>query len=823
MQVKFFLTDIDYFDIDGIDYISLYGRTEDGKIVCLIDNCDKYYYHLIKPELSQREIDKLIEKIKGISFVHANRKIEVVKVELVEKMLNGKKVKALKIYAKNHKDIIPLKDKIKTLPGVLEHEHKEEDINFITRYLIEKKVIPCCWHTAEIDQNEIIKKIEWKNNVDIIGYIKNIKVGENDKEYRPKILAFDIEASAFEIGKGEIVMISLYGDEIKKVLTWKKFSTKSNFVEFVKDEKTLIQRFVDLVRNEKPDYLVGYFSDGFDMPYLKQNSKKHKVKLALSLDNTEVVMQRGKISSAKTSGICHIDLFRFVENFVAPSLHSETLTLNEVASELIGEEKIKIESFEIDGLDHQELEKFAEYNLQDSILVYKLFHKLWHQILEITKLVIEPLAVTTRSSYSQLVESYIIHNLKEFDEIIEHRPFSDEIEKRKLMPKYAGAFVLEPKPGIYENIAMFDFRSLYPSIIISYNISPATITKEKTKLFTPEFELDGKKVKFYFKEKKGFIPILLKRLIEARKRVKEEKKKNPSPLLEARDLALKTLANAHYGYFGFFGARYYSRECAASITALGRWHIQNMIEKAKKAGFEVIYADTDSLALLLKHKTKKEALDWLKEANKQLPEAMELELEDFYVRGIWVTTRAGKIGAKKKYALLSEKGKLKIRGFETVRRDWCDLAKEVQNYVIESILKKADAKEALAYIRKVIQDVKDKKIDIKKLIIKTQVKKEIEAYEAYTPHVEIAKRMIQKGIPVRPGTLVEYIVCETKNKKAKIREKVKMPDEIKEKEYDVDYYINNQILPAVESIFNVFGITKKDILESKQKSLFEFK
>jgi DNA polymerase I/DNA polymerase-2 len=821
MQVKFFLTDIDYFDIDGIDYISLYGRTKDGKIVCLIDNCDKYYYHLIKPELSEKEIDRLIEKIKAISFTHANRKVEVTKLEVVEKKLNGKKVRALKIYAKNHKDIIPLKDRIKVLPGVLEHEHKEEDINFVTRYLIEKNLIPCSWHIAEIAENEITKKIAWRSNVDILGYVKNIKVCD-EEEYRPKILAFDIEASSFEIGKGEIVMISLYSESIKKVLTCKKFHTKFKFIEFLKDEKELIQKFVEIVRKEKPDYLVGYFSDGFDMPYLKENAKKHKLKLALSLDNSEVVMQKGKISSAKTSGICHIDLFRFIENFVAPSLHSETLTLNEVAKEIIGEEKLKVDSFEIDKIDHLELERFAEYNLQDSILVYKLFHKLWHQMLEITKLVKEPLAVTTRSSYSQLVESYIIHNIKEFDEIIEHRPFSEEIERRKQMPKYAGAFVLEPKPGIYENIAMFDFRSLYPSIIISYNISPATITKEKTNFSTPEFELDGKKVKFYFREEKSFIPELLRRLIEMRKKVKEEKKKNPSPLLEARDLAFKTLANAHYGYFGFFGARYYSRECAASITALGRWHILNMIEKARRVGFEVIYADTDSLALLLKDKTKKQALDWLKQVNKDLPKAMELELEDFYVRGIFVTKRTGEVGAKKKYALLSESGKLKIRGFETVRRDWCDLAKEVQNHVIESVLRKASIDEALAYIRKVVKEIKDKKVDIKKLIIKTQVKKEIEAYEAYTPHVEIARRMLQKGIPVRPGTLVEYVVCETKNKKAKIREKVKMPNEIEDKEYDADYYINNQILPAVESIFNIFGISKKDILESKQKSLFEF-
>ncbi|MEM1577796.1 MAG: DNA-directed DNA polymerase [Candidatus Pacearchaeota archaeon] len=819
MKVEFFITQIDYIDIDNIDYIRLWGRTKDNKIVCIIDECEKYYYHLIDEKLKEKEIENLINEIKSISFEHAKRIVKPKKVEFVEKNLNGKKVKALKIYTYNHKDIIPLKDRIKVLKGIKEHEHKHDDINFITHYIIEKDIQPLYYYQAEIEENEITKKIK-KPSVDIFGFLKEIKK-INDDNYQPKILAFDIEATEFEVGKGEIVMISIYNDNIKKVLTSKKFETEDKWIEFVKNEEELIKKFIEIVKKEKPDYIVGYFSDGFDMPYLKARSKKHKIKLTLSLDESEITLKKGKISSAESKGgIAHIDLFRFIENFVAPSLKTETLTLNTVAKELIGEEKIKID-FEVIK-NHKELKKFAEYNLQDSILVYKIFHKLWPQMLELSRIVKEPLEVTTRSSYSQLVEYYIIHNLKEFDEIIEHRPFSDVIEKRKLMPKYVGAFVLEPKPGIYENIAMFDFRSLYPSIIISYNISPGTITNKKTKYSTPEFELDGKKVKFYFEEDPGFIPILLKRLIETRKKVKEEKKKNPNPFLEARDLALKTLANAHYGYFGFFGARYYSRECAASVTALGRWHISEMIKKAKKENFDVIYADTDSLAVLLKEKTKESAIKWLKKVNEELPKDMELELEDFYKRVIFVTTRKGEIGAKKKYAMINEKNELKIRGFETVRRDWCDLAKKVQNYVIESILKEGKYEKALSYVEDIIKKLRKKEIDVKDLIIRSQLKKEIEEYEAHTPHVEIARRMQKAGIPVRAGSLIEWVVCE-KSEKAKIREKVKMPSEVENKEYDVNYYINNQIVPAIESIFSIFGITSKDIIEGKkQKKLLEF-
>ncbi|MEM1535014.1 MAG: DNA-directed DNA polymerase [Candidatus Pacearchaeota archaeon] len=826
MKFEFFLTDIDYFDIGEKDYIRLWGRSG-NKIVCLLDNCEKYYYHFFKPGLSKAQLEKYIEKIKAISFSYAGRQVKVKDAKVVKKNFIGKPTEALQIFAYNHKDIIPLKDKIKKFSESIEHAHKEDDINFITRYIIEKDITPLCWYNVEIE--DIGKSSIDGINADIVGFVKSIAKDAKRYEYKPKILTFDIEASEFEIGKGEIIMISLMSDNFKKVLTWKKFPTTQRWIEFVKDEAELIKKFVDIVNSEKPDYLVGYFSDGFDMPYLKERAKANKIKLCIGLDGSEVSLQKGKITSAKTAGICHIDLFRFVENFVAPSLRTETLTLNEVASQLIGEKKLEVD-FGIlkdkesrqEGKQHSELEKFALYNLQDSILVYKLFHKLWPQMFELTKIVKEPLFNVTRSSFSQLVESYIIHGLKQFNEIAEHRPFQDVIAKRKLMPKYTGAFVLEPKPGLYDGLAVFDFRSLYPSIIISYNISPASITTKKTSLATPEFELDRKKVQFYFDEKPTFIPLLLKELVEMRKKVKQEKKLHPSPLLEARDLALKTLANAHYGYFGFFGARYYSRECAASITALGRWHIAQTIEKAKKAGFDVIYADTDSLAILLKDKSKTYALEWLKKVNAELPKGMELELEDFYKRAIFVTTRKGEIGAKKKYAMISEKGELKIRGFETVRRDWCELAKEVQNKVLLSVLEEAKPDKALNYVREIIKKLKNKQIELDKLVIRTQIKKEIEAYAAYTPHVEIARRMQQRGIPVRPGSLAEWIVCESKEKKARIREKVKMPDEVKDKEYDSDYYINNQIIPAVESIFNVFNIKSEEIIEGKKQKKLEF-
>ena len=200
---------------------------------------------------------------------------------------------------------------------------------------------------------------------------------------------------------------------------------------------------------------------------------------------------------------------------------------------------------------------------------------------------------------------------------------------------------------------------------------------------------------------------------------------------------------------------------------------------------------------------------------------MELELEGFFERGLWVSTRAGSVGAKKKYALIDKKGILKIRGFETVRRDWCNLAREVQNKVIQLVLKEGNEKKALEYLKSVIKQLKERKIEIENLIIKTQLKKPISEYKAISPHVIAARKMKEKEIPITQGNLVEYYISETNSKSKLVIEKVKLPNE--KGEYNIQYYLEKQLLAAVENIFQVFKINVKEIMDGKkQTSLFDF-
>ena len=808
MKISFIPIDYDYFDIDNKTYMKIYGRNEEGKSCCLIDETINFFYIL------SENPEELIEKIKNIKGIE--------KVELVNKNFLEKPVKAIKIFCK-HNEMSDIKEKIHKYEK--NFESKERDIGVVTRYILEKRLKPLFWYDLEVENitREEMKGISDSLDVDFVFKINKIyhKELESNKEFIPKIMAFDIETDDFEIGKGEILMISLVSDNIKKVLTW-KHKSKKDFVEYCKNEKEMLEKFQEYIKKIDPDIITGYFSDGFDMPYIRARADKLKLNLNLGRDNSKILFTKGIETSARIKGYTHIDLLRFIETYYSQYLQSETLSLNEVASELLGEKKLDFEKETAqENLKKQDWEDYFDYNLQDSLLTFRLFQKIWHDLKEFTRIIHEPLYNINRFGMAQVVENYIIHHLYKFDEIAERKPIHEEIEKRRLRKKYEGAFVLQPIPGLYENLAFFDFTSSYASIIVSFNLSKSTLLEKKEK-DSYEVEVEGKKL--YFSKKKGFMPKLLEDIIELRKKYKHELKLKPDNIKKARSNAFKLLANAFYGYNGFFGARYYCIEAAASAAAIARKYMKEMIEKTNKEKFSVIYADTDGFAFSLNEHNKKETLQFLEKLNKELPGIMELELEDFYKRGIWVTKRTGELGAKKKYALINYEGKIKIRGFETVRRDWCNLARDVQNKVLKMILEEGNEENSLKYIKRIIKQLKAREIDKRELLIKTQLKKPLSEYKAQSPHVTIAKKMKELGYPIDVGMLIFYYVAEDKKGKL-VRDRAKLPEE--RGEYDIEYYVNHQILPAVENIFEVFNIDIKEIFKEsiegkKQKKLGEF-
>ncbi len=675
----------------------------------------------------------------------------------------------------------------------------------------------------------IVKKFIYDSKIKPLSVLTNKEPPFESEKFAElsnlKVLAFDIETYGEEINfdKNPILMFSLYGvykgKTFKKVVAWlkdKKSSKTPPYVEIVSSEKELLERFVDLVNKYSPDVLVGYSSDSFDFPYLIRRAGVNSVKLLFS--NSKPKFKRSRFPSVHVDSFIHIDLFRFVRNFVASSLKTETYDLNSVASEILHDNKVDVTLSSISQhWRDNDLTLFYEYNLKDSELAFKLFEELFPNMIELVKLTSLPLFDVSRMSYSQIVEWHLISESKKFGMLVPNKPNHDEISERTSR-SYEGAFVFQPSPGIYDNIIVFDFKSLYPSIIDAHNISPdsyrCSCCRNKKEAHVPGFD------NYWFCLKnRGFIPEVIHSLIVERTKLKRVVKRDKSDrTLLARERVLKKITNSMYGYLGFFGSRWYCFECAESITSYGRYYIQRVIHEAEDAGFKVIYSDTDSIFMSLGTKTRRDAERFVESINNSLPGLMNLDFQGFYPRGLFVSSRGSSSGAKKKYALLTEDKSIKFVGLEFVRRNYCPLAKEVQSKVVEMILNGDNREKILSYIKQIVEDLKHKRIKNDKLIMRTQLQKMPSSYKSYGPHVVLAQKMRKRGFIVHPGMIIEYIV---KPGSGRISSRVEVPSECSQGCYDSEYYITHQVLQVVDSLLQLIGSSKRDVL-SNNKSLKNF-
>lgn len=801
MKLTFYPLDITYKIIDEKPIIHLFGRTDKGEKVCILDEFEPYFY-------AEIENFSVIDQIKKIIVEEGEKKIKVKNVEIVEKSIAGKKKKLAKVTCQLPQDVPRIRNALKD--AMLTYEY---DIKFSRRYLIDKGIVPLTRIEAEVEEVPALKIPQYK--------MKSFETFE-DTIKELNVLAIDIETynplgKHFIPEEHPILMIALHSNKFKKVITWKKFSDSKD-VEFVDGEAKLIERFGELIKEISPDIIVGYYSDGFDLPYINTRAKHHKIKLKLGIDDSE--MQIGDDSVAIT-GIPHIDIFKFVRRTLGRTLETSNYKLDEVAEELLDEKKHDVKIDELaDTWDNnsEELAKFAKYNLQDAKLTWRIFEKLFPNIEEMVRIVgLKPFDIN-RMGFSQLVEWFIIKQTKNYNEIIPNKPKQNEVTER-MNTRYKGAFVFEPTPGLYKDIVIFDFRSLYPTIITSHNIAHNSLNCECCR--GKENQNPENKNIWFCTTRKGFVSTILEDVIRRRMRVKQLLKEDPENImLKARVDTLKLLANSFYGYLGFYASRWYCIECAESVTSFGRHYIKKVIDEATNNGFKIIYSDTDSIFLALEGKTKESAVKLVDNINNELPELMELEYEGYYPAGIFVSVKAGAYGAKKRYALISESGNLKVTGFEAVRRNVSIVAKETQEEVLRIILKEDDREKALDYFRKVVNELKDKKINNDKVIIYTRISKDIEEYDSVGPHVAVAKRMKAKGMFAGPGTVIKFIVAEGEGI---IREKARLPEEVPPGKYDSEYYLNNQIAPAVEKIFEVLGCKKEELLTGiKQSSLSKF-
>ena len=409
-------------------------------------------------------------------------------------------------------------------------------------------------------------------------------------------------------------------------------------------------------------------------------------------------------------------------------------------------------------------------------------------------------------------------------------------------PQYSGGLVLEPKKGLYDKyVLMLDFNSLYPSIIQEYDICFTTVKRGKDMAgLAPELPppVLGKPGG----ENAAVLPQVICKLVQHRRAVKELLKKETNDVIKAqldiRQLALKLTANSMYGCLGFSASRFYAKPLAELITGQGREILQSTVDLAQNLSYDVIYGDTDSIMINTNkdnlaevHKVGQEVK---REVNKRY-KLLEIEMDGCY--------RSMLLLKKKKYAAVvvepsMHEGKtiyverVEKKGLDTVRRDWCKLAKDVGDTCLDEIFKKRAVEDTVEKIHDALREARTKmvnnQVNLESYIVTKQLTKSPRDYPDANsqPHVKVALRRIEQGKQdgVNAGETVPYIICcEVKPEDEKdmtndaianghassksggkgLAERAFHPEEYNENpnlRVDLHYYLTQQLHPVISRL-----------------------
>ncbi|KSW12754.1 DNA polymerase I [Pyrodictium occultum] len=562
-------------------------------------------------------------------------------------------------------------------------------------------------------------------------------------------------------------------------------------VEIFDDERALILEAFRLISNYP--VLLTFNGDNFDLPYLYNRA----VKLGIP---REYIPFRARSDYVTLEYGFHIDLYKFfstkaVQAYAFGNAYQE-FTLDAIASALLGEHKVEVEST-VSDLPFFEL---VRYNVRDADLTLRLttFNNdlVWSLIILLMRISKLPLEDVTRSQVSAWVKSlfYWEHRRRGYlipsrEEIIRLKGTtrSEALIKGK---KYQGALVLDPPSGIYFNIVVLDFASLYPSIIKRWNLSYETVNP----VYCPESKLVevpdvGHKVCMSIP---GLTSQIVGLLRDYRVKIYKKKAKDKSLPDDVRawyntvQAAMKVYINASYGVFGAESFPFYAPPVAESVTAIGRYTIKQTLQKAGELGLRVLYGDTDSLFIWNPDEDKLRELQEYVEKNFGL----DLEVDKVYK---FVTFS----GLKKNYIGAYEDGSIDVKGMVAKKRNTPEFLKKEFSEML-AVIGSVKSPEDFIKVRRVIRErlrkvyhgLRDLEFNLDELAIRMALNKPVEAYTKNTPqHVKAARQLIRAGVQVLPGDVISFV-------KVKGKEGVKPVQLARLPEVDVEKY--------VESMRNVF-------------------
>jgi len=595
----------------------------------------------------------------------------------------------------------------------------EADIIYTRRFLVDMGIYKGIEFPEE--QRQVTKdEIKSCAEVDIepLVLFLDIEVLQREGFPDPEKADQSVISFSFRTNKNERYFTYIVHNDNEKISTNGK-----NITVYVRTEEDLLCAFSNIIEKIDPDIITGWNITNFDFTYLKNRFKKLHLRW--------IDERRFEVFDL---------LAGYKKIFSQPSY-----TLKRIA-EIEGiEEHESIETFKNSiGYYETDIKKFVEYNRKDVEYVYEIDkkHSLIKYFLELKYLTgLESIENTLISSV--LIDTMLLRIAKERGIALPTKP--EATEKKE----YEGAYVMAEKAGLYEKIAVFDFSSYYPSIVLNFSLSPENIKNEK---INPN--------------KGGIVPELIKRLIAEKNRITEQMRNAQAGSQEHKSLylkrqAVKGVVNATYGVLAFNKFRLYKPELAAKVTEIARNGIKYLIEFVREKGYKVLLADTDSIFVQI----PLEKAEWFcEELNKSInayfkkqygiDTNFKLEFEK-YLKYLLLA------GVKKRYAMriIYNKGEcdyIDAKGFENIRTDQSIFTRELLNELFKLIFHGATKKEIQEFVTNKLEEFT--KASLIEIGISKGISKPFDRYKANTPHVRGAiYSNTYLGTNFQPGDKVQFL------------------------------------------------------------------
>ncbi|EDO07229.1 DNA polymerase B family protein [Babesia bovis T2Bo] len=692
----------------------------------------------------------------------------------------------------------------------------EANIPYVLRFLLDGEITGGCWIRLPKGTYSIVADKTSHCSIEVSMDYKDLDPMPIEGEWQSigpiRTLSFDIECVKFtgpgfpNANNDPVIQIAsvlhTHGDSLdsaqKFVFT---LDTCDNLhgahVLSFANEAALLMAWKQFFIAVDPDFLTGYNIINFDIPYLINRANalklpeftqlpritrsKSSVRDIISSNNTMGTFENKEIN---IEGRILFDVYDLVRR----DHKLKSYTLNYVSFEFLKQQKEDVHHSTMSKLQlgsAADRRRIASYCLKDSVLPLLLIDKLLllFNYVEMARVTSTPIKMLISRGQQIRVTMQIYRQCKLMGYAVPSVNAAQRAANSEA--SYEGATVLEPKKGYHRNaIAVLDFQSLYPSIMIAHNLCYSTLVPPADASKYPAEDLTtvpGHPGLYFIKAhvRKGMLPLIVERLIEARKKAKEEMKVCTDPMLrsvlDGRQLALKITTNSVYGYTGASTSGFLPCvEVATAITSFGRYMIVDTKEKieshfTKANGYDtdasVVYGDTDSVMINFGTKDISRAIELGVQAaamiTNQAIKPITLLFEKVYLPLLLL--------AKKRYAGLyytkaDKYDKIDCKGIETVRRDFCLLVQQMMERILHMLLVDLDLNGAIEFVKSRISQLLRNEIDISLLVVTKSLGKV--DYDARLPHVELAKKLRQRDPGKAPsvGDRVSYLIVKgTKN------------------------------------------------------------